>query len=256
MRQKAIFDGWSPISQFQAEDIFIVSYPKSGATWFQNLIAGVVYGVNTKFSPPALTHELTPDVHYNAYYRRYATTMLFKSHALPCPDYRRVVYLLRDGRDVMVSYHRYREAIDKTKIDFLKFVSPETDLFPCHWGEHADAWAKNPHAARILLIKYEDLVHEPVKQLERFCLFAGIVRDAEHLLAVAETNSFRNLREKEAQMGFGRADHAIGGPFFFRRGVVGSHKDEMPPEVAKVFLSHAGETLRRCGYLNCVERVK
>jgi hypothetical protein len=252
--RETIPDGFVPIRDFLAEDIFIVAYPKSGATWFQNLIAGAIYGVDTKFSPPALVHDLTPDVHYSRYYRRYATPMFFKSHALPCPQYRRVVYLLRDGRDVMVSYHHYREVIDKTKIDFLEFVSPETDLFPCHWRQHVDAWTENPHAAHILVIKYEDLICEPLKQLERFCGFAGIAREPNHLHAVVQANAFHNLREKEAQMGFGRPDHAVEtGPFFFRRGVVGSYKDEMPPDVSRVFLNQAGNTLQRCGYaLDCV----
>ena len=33
----------TPIRQSQPEDIFIVGYPKSGNTWFQNLISGIVY---------------------------------------------------------------------------------------------------------------------------------------------------------------------------------------------------------------------
>ena len=31
-----------------AEDIFIVGYPKSGNTWFQNLVVGAVYGMDPR----------------------------------------------------------------------------------------------------------------------------------------------------------------------------------------------------------------
>ena len=46
------------------------------------------------------------------------------SHALPRKEFRKVVYLLRDGRDAMVSYRHYRSLIDGVEYDFLKFVSP------------------------------------------------------------------------------------------------------------------------------------
>jgi hypothetical protein len=247
--QKSTPEGFVPITQFLAEDIFIVGYPKSGNTWFQYLIAGVVYGVDPRWGPSLLVYDLVPDLSYNKYYRRYATPMFFKSHALPCPEYRRVVYLLRDGRDVMVSYRHYREEIDGVEYDFLKFVTPETDLYPCHWPEHVDAWMQNPYRAQMLLIKYEDLLREPVRELKRVCQLAGISRETDHLTAIAGAASFRNLRDKEARMGFGRPDHNFPpNKFFFRRGVAGSHKDEMPPEVLQKFLEQAGETLRRCGY--------
>jgi hypothetical protein len=94
---EAIPERFVPITQFLPEDIFIVSYPKSGNTWFQNLACGVVYGVDPRLAPSTLVHDLVPDLGYQKYYRRYANPMFFKSHSLPRADFRRVVYLLRDG---------------------------------------------------------------------------------------------------------------------------------------------------------------
>lgn len=244
---EAIPDGFVPVSEFLRDDVFIVGYPKSGHTWFQYLVCGVVYGVDPRFAPSALVHDLVPDIAYNKYYRRYATPMFFKSHSLPRPEFRRVVYMLRDGRDVMVSYRHYREVIDRVKYDFLKFVSPEFELYPCHWAAHVEAWMQNPYRAEMLVIKYEDLLSDTVRELGRFCQFVGISRESDHLSAIAEASSFRNLRKKEEQMSFGRPSFPPG-KFFFRRGVTGSYKDEMPPEVLQKFLDQAGETLRRCGY--------
>jgi hypothetical protein len=234
---EAIPEGFTSITRFLAEDIFIVSYPKSGSTWFQNLIAGVAYGVDPRWGPPALVHDLVPDLSHDKYYRRYATPMFFKSHALPCPEYRRVVYLLRDGRDAMVSYRRFREVIDGVEYDFLKFVTLETALYPCHWPEHVESWIQNPYDAQMLVIKYEDLLQAPVRELKRFCQFAGMSRGTDHLTAIAEGASFRNLRDKEARMGVGRPDHNFPpGKFFFRRGVAGSpQRRNAAGSFAKVF---------------------
>jgi hypothetical protein len=239
----------TPITRFLPEDIFVVGYPKSGNTWFQYLVSGVVHGVDPRMAPGALVHDLVPDLAYNKYYRRYATPMYFKSHALPRAEYRRVVYLLRDGRDAMVSYRHYRSLIDGVDHDFLQFVSPENGLYPCHWAEHVNAWMQNPYRAHMLVIRYEDLLRDPVTELQRFCNFAGISRDRDHLIAIASAASFRNLRDKEKHMGFGRPDHKFPpGKFFFRRGVAGSYKDEMPPQVLEKFLEHAASTLQRSGY--------
>lgn len=223
-------EGFTPITQFLPEDIFIVGYPRSGDTWFRNLVAGVVFGVDPRFAPSALAHDVVPDLAYHKYYRRYATPMYFKSHALPYHEYRRVVYLLRDGRDAMVSYRHYLKAVFDLDYDFLKFVSPETGLYPCHWAEHVNAWMQNPYGAQMLVIKYEDLLREPVRELTRFCQFAGISREPGHLAAISEAASFSNLHDKEVREGHWRYTFPPD-QFFFRRGVAGSYKNEMPPEV-------------------------
>src|SRR4051812_37715144 len=88
--------GYTPIDEYHPEDVFIVGYPKSGNTWFQNLICGLMYGVDSRVCPALLVNDLVPDVHFNEYYHRYSTPMFFKSHSLPRPEYRRVVYLVRD----------------------------------------------------------------------------------------------------------------------------------------------------------------
>src|SRR5438067_12223108 len=67
--------GLAPIGVYDPQDIFIAGYPKSGNTWFQNLIASLIYGVATELAPDALIQELVPDVHHKRYYRRFRTPM-------------------------------------------------------------------------------------------------------------------------------------------------------------------------------------
>ena len=241
-------EGFVPTSEHAAGDIFVTGYPKSGNTWFQILTSIVMYGVDPKLASFTLMGEIVPDLSARAYYRRHAETMFFKSHALPAPDYRRVVYLLRDGRDVMVSYKHYREVIDRTVYEFETFVAAETSLWPCHWTKHVEAWEQNPFGAEILTIRYEDLVTDPVAQFRRLCAFALVERSDEHLCAAIAATSLESLQRKEQKEG--NWDPAFKtDKSFFRRGEVGSHKDEMPPEVLERFLAHAGPTLERLGYV-------
>jgi hypothetical protein len=249
LKRDAVPAGYTEINEFLPEDVFIVGYPKSGNTWFQHLVSGVVHGVDARTSPPLLANDLVPDVHFNAFYRRYSTPMFFKSHCLPRPDYRRVVYLLRDGRDAMVSYFHFLETMRRQKLDFLELVNTGVSKIPCKWHQHVTAWLDNPHGAEMMVIKYEDLVSQPVAQLERFCRFINLDRERGHLEAAAEAAQFRNLRAKEARLGLERPGIWPADKFFYRRGVVGSYKDEMPADVLRAFMSDAAETLGRNGYV-------
>ena len=169
--------GLVPISQFNEEDVFIVGYPRSGHTWFQNIVVSLIYGLDPKHTPDSLVQDLVPDVHYKRYYKRYGTPMFFKSHHLPVSQYRRVVYLLRDGRDVMVSYWHYLSAIQHKNIDFLEMIQSGYGLFPCKWHEHVDTWLSNPYSTAMMVIKYEDLKRNAARELSRVCVFMGIERE-------------------------------------------------------------------------------
>jgi hypothetical protein len=240
--------GLSSMCDTRSEDVVVVGYPKSGNTWFQMLCIGSVYGVDLECCPISVSQLLMPDASAGGFFRRFTTPMLFKSHELPRPDYRRVVYLVRDGRDAMVSYRHYREAIDGIGYDFTTFVDQKTPLYPSHWSHHVEAWAANPFNAEMMTIRYEDLLLEPVGQLKRFCEFMGIQR-SEQLLERAVTNAgFDNLRSREKSEGFW--DPAFKSEKqFFRRGQQGSYIDEMPSEALEKFLEHAEPTLRKHGYL-------
>jgi hypothetical protein len=242
-----ILKQFTPIDRFDPADVFIAGYPKSGNTWFQNLAAGAVYGFDPEYTPDGLIQDLVPDVHYRTLYKRYRTPMFFKTHFLPRPEYRRVVYLLRDGRDVMVSYWHHLRALLRTEIDLAKMVREGEHLHPCKWHRHVAEWTANPFGASVLTVRYEDLQNDAVRELARFCTFVGEPRETAALERVAAKSSFAVMRQKEQRFGWDNATWPKDRPFV-RRGVVGSYRDEMPPEILDLFLAEAGPTLRACGY--------
>jgi len=184
------------------------------------------------------------------YYKRYATPTYFKVHDLPRPEYKRVVYIVRDGRDVMVSYFRHLQAVRGKEIDFMRVVQADKRITSgVKWHQHVEAWLSNPHQAQRLVIKYEDLKDDTIKELRRFCAFAGVERDDAYLAMMARKASFEKMRQKEIRDGgVGILSWPKDTPFV-RRGEVGSHKDEMPPDVLEAFLQDAGSTLRKLAYL-------
>ncbi len=239
--------GTMPINKFSQDDIFIVGYPKSGNTWIQNIVTGIVYGLNLDQTSDSLVQDLVPDVHYKNYYRRYRTPMLFKSHHLPKPEYRRVVYLIRDGRDVMVSYFNHLKALEDGDINFMEMIHSGNQLYPCKWHNHINDWIANPYDAEMILIRYENIYNNPVKELQKLSMFIGVEIDELSLEKIVRSSSFEKMRDKEIKWGWDNSQWPRD-EFFTRRGKIGSYKDEMPPEILAAFLKDAGDTLKRLEY--------
>ena len=237
-----------PMGKFADEDVFIAGFPRSGNTWFQDLITMTIYGVRPELSPPLLAQTLVPDMHSRTFYQRYSAPMFFKTHHQPRPEFRRVVYLLRDGRDSMVSNFHYGRVFHP-ELDFLDMVTRGTELHHGKWHEHVEAWLANPFQAELLVIKFEDLKRDTAGELQRFCDFAGVERDCSLLENVARETVFAKMQRREIIHGEGDPEWPKG-HLFRRRGIVGSYQDEMPPEILAAFMSEAEPTLRKCGYLD------
>ncbi len=236
------------MGDYSPEDVFIVGYPRSGNTWFQHLVAGLCYGIHASETPMNVIHSVVPDVQKSRIYRRIGKQMFFKTHHLPESCYQRVVYLVRDGRDVMVSYKHYLEQRPPHTTDFKKMITEGERLFPCKWEDHIKQWQANPFGAQMLVIKYEDLLRQPSVELRRFCDFIG--KDASDALIerVIGESAFDHMQEKEKwDVGLGDARWPAEG-HFFRQGLIGAYQREMPADILNLFERKANEALKLYGY--------
>ena len=96
-------------------DIFLVSYPKSGNTWLRFLIGNVLFeDFNFKNM-----EELIPDIYVNnnSKLKKFTSPRILKSHEYFDPRYSKVIYIVRDPRSVFVSYFEYRKKMNKFKKD-------------------------------------------------------------------------------------------------------------------------------------------
>ena len=237
-----------PITDFEPDDVFVAGYPKSGNTWMQYLLAGAIFGCDARLVPHTLVQDLFPDVHYKTVYKRYLTPTFFKTHELPQPRHRKVVYLVRDGRDVMVSYFHHLTALGES-LDVLKLLATGDGLFPCRWHEHIEAWSANPYGAQMINISYEMLKGDAVTALQRICEFAGVERERTDLEVAVRNSSFEILQAKEKKVGWGEDTVWPKDRSFIRRGEVGSFKDEMPSELLRSFMEQSEPVLKRFGYI-------
>lgn len=238
--------GYDHIDKIQANDIVIVGFPKSGNTWMQNLIAGVLFGIDTTLLPDKLTQVIIPNQHGEKYYKRLLDFTCFKSHQLPNPNYKKVIYIIRDGRDAISSYYNMNQA-DGKSFSLRDMIIDGKGIFPSKWHEHVKAWQDNPFGSKILWIRYEDLHNDCLSEMKRVCDFLEIERDDQTIMRSIRGNSFKKMQQKEKTFGW---DNKNWNPDakFIRQGKIGNYKNEIPSELISFFVKEAKVELLSFGY--------
>src|SRR5438552_10132696 len=78
------------------DDTFIVSYPKSGNTWTRFLVANLVHPQEPMTLVMADRMIPLVDGHSRKHFKRMSRPRIIKSHYPFDPNYKRVVYVVRD----------------------------------------------------------------------------------------------------------------------------------------------------------------
>lgn len=195
------------------DDTLLVSFPRSGNTWLRFLIAGLVFPDRS----PSFTnveHTIPDSIVLNRrQLARIPRPRIIKSHEYFDPRYPRVIYIVRDPRDVLLSYYNFyrkqRYIDDGYPMDRWVERFIKGDLHPFgSWGEHVGGWlGARGHSPGFLLARYEDFLADAAKELARIAEFLGIEASAERLARVIELGSAEKMRslEKKETSGWGGA---------------------------------------------------
>jgi len=186
------------------DDTFLVSYPRSGNTWTRFLIANLLFR-DREVSFLNIDY-LIPDI-LNITRRRLAKVprpRLIKSHEYFDPRYKKVIYIVRDPRDVAISYYYFHLKQGYIQDEYpvgkfiQRFVEGGVDPIFASWGENVMSWvATRGSRPGFLLMKYEDMKADPARELARVGDFLGIPYDHESLTRAVEMSSSERMRELE-----------------------------------------------------------
>lgn len=237
------------------DDTFIASYPRSGNTWTRFLIANLMYPDRPVTFANIETFIPDATALSSRQLKRVPRPRLIKTHEYYEPRYRKVIYLVRDPRDVVLSLYnfrrKYRSVDDSYPIERYvaeRFLPGDMDV---SWGEHVGSWlGTRMNHPGFLLVRYEDLLQDPLRELGRLASFLGVGGSAETLAQAVERSSANRLRQLESVEHEAwvttkgkRADVP-----FIAEAIAGAWKQKLPEPSVALIESSWGHLMNHLGY--------
>jgi len=235
----------------QPTDAVLVSYPKSGSTWLRFLMAQAMTGHEVDYDairdtmPPVGRHRRAPSLLPTG--GRVARTHEPMQPWRGKPE-QPVIYLVRDGRDVCMSYfnHVRRQGQVWELPAFAEaFIVGGVDGYG-PWHEHARAGLEAARAtpASMLVLRYEELRADPVVHLGNVLSFLGIDTPARDLEEVVAANQAEHMRAKAATSAFLSTRGGSGTQVTDSR----PWGEALAPDLRRRFMDVCGAALDAVGY--------
>jgi len=170
------------------------------------------------------------------------------------------LYIVRDPRSVAVSYsHHMGYDYEKTinyliNENFIILYKKEDMTVPelvSSWSIHYNSWKEFVYKGNGLIIKYEDLVKNP---LDEFAKILGFLKkfisfniDKIKLINSVESTLFENIKKLEMKTGFKEKPDTS--KEFFRKGDINEWENILSVDQIKLIEKNFGSEMRELNYL-------
>lgn len=265
--------------------VWLVSYPKSGNTWLRIFLSNyrndgdepakldtALLGSQIHLSrhlfdeTMGLTSSELSDAEityfrhkfHQQFVEKYEGTTFTKAHeayssAFPSSERCRAIYVVRNPLDIAPSFaHHEGYSIDKIishMDDRGAHVRHGETAFDEHigrWSQHVTSWAEQD-ALDTLIIRYEDMIDDPVQTFGKIVEFSRFELDQSKLHKALDQSRFDRLQAEEAATGFlERPQYA---EKFFRSGQAGGWKGALTEQqIAQISSDHQA-AMQMFGYV-------
>ncbi|XP_036394786.1 amine sulfotransferase-like [Megalops cyprinoides] len=227
--------------EIRDSDIFVITYPKSGTIWMQQILSLIEAKGDVAATMGQLNSERIPWIELIGSKKEFVST--------PSPRFRvshlaykfapqelkqkrgKVIYVARNPKDILVSYyhfHSYATMLETPK-DFDDFFEKfmEGKVFGNRWFEHIKAWYSHRDDMNFLYVTYEDMIQDLRSVVDRICSFLEKNLTVEQKENVVEHSTFKNMKKNPSAnyepVSSSLLNHKKGS--FMRKGTVGDWKN-------------------------------
>ncbi|MBN2043998.1 MAG: sulfotransferase domain-containing protein [Anaerolineales bacterium] len=240
----------------EANQYFLVSYPKSGNTWVRFLLANLLAAENESLDLRNIGN-FVPDIHVKSQFRMiYEKNTEFscleyqfiKTH-YPYQDHfsdKNIILLVRDGRDVITSYFHYLNSRRSDPISLPEIITGKSiDGFGL-WSDHVTGWFKGK-ARKKVVIRYEDLKRNPHSAIKNLADELEWQLSDKQIKRAVDNSTFDKLAAKEIKIG-GINPSPKDDIRFFRKGQVGDWANTFSEENLQLFWDYHREGMDLFNY--------
>lgn len=182
-------------------DLIVAAYPKSGNNFLLFLLCMLLYGQKIDWANKAsMVQRIDGDIVPNL-----PSPRLVWSHEVYDPQYPKVIFIVRDPRDVVISYYfheiKYYYNGDRSQLSFDSFFNKfmAGKVWPGQWNNYVEGWIDNQKNIKngLLLVRYEDLLINTSREVEKILKFLNLSRSPKEINEAIQWASFDNMRALE-----------------------------------------------------------
>ena len=227
-------------------DVHVVTYPKAGTSWIQEVVWLVNHHADIASSDKAMSSQRTVYIEL----RTSRADKLAQLDAAEAPRHikwhhsspllpelvvneGKIVYLLRNPKDTVVSWYHFQRmnALYGFTGDFDAFFELflRGDVaYGCYWHNVLSYWQLR-HRANVLLLTYEEMHAELPAVVLKVAAFLGKELTAQQVADIAEHCDFQQMRRNPATNA-SQMPKVAGETDFMRKGKVGDWRNYLSEE--------------------------
>ncbi|XP_069742892.1 amine sulfotransferase-like [Narcine bancroftii] len=225
-----------PNLDIKKDDVIVVTYPKSGTVWMQQILSLICSNDNLAEAQSELTVNLVPWIEVERLpFKGSLLSPLYVTH-LPYhlipknlkKGNGKVIYVARNPKDVFVSlyyFQNYLTLLESTSSfeDFLeKFIDGKVLIGS--WFDHVREWYKHKDEFDFLFLTYEELQQDFRTSTQKLCDFLGKKLDEDKLEMVVEECSFKAMLANP-MANYKHIPNKNPNGTFLRKGIIGDWKN-------------------------------
>ncbi len=232
-----------------ATDRYTVSFPRSGSTWLRTILAGII-DPDAGYEPEVF-NRILPGVSGRRLPLIWSLPdpRIIHSHTTFRASIPKAVYVVRDGRDALISFYHYlttREGIEMPFEDWFALYSRR--WYGPRWHDHVESWltrGREQLRDRLMVVKFEDLKRNPLDQVQQIADFLGLPSTRDSIAHAVEMASIEKAREREARV-LGKLEDDD--KSFYRGGKTGQYRDYLQGNLYERFVDMSAPAMSLAGY--------